>query len=85
VLHYRTCILDSAYPLLIAALVFLSASVAVDVVDAHVPALDGEAGLFLEDGFKLLGIAGWLGYYARTCFVALGIAPITYGVATPLR
>jgi hypothetical protein len=47
--------------------------------------LDGEVGAFLEDGFKLLGNAGWLGYYARTCFVALGITPITDGVATPLR
>lgn len=83
--RYRTCILDTDYPLLLTAIGFLGLSVFVDVVHADIALLDGEWSTFLEDGFKLLGIAGWLGYYARTCFVALGISPITNGVATPLR
>jgi hypothetical protein len=83
--RYRNCILDSSYLLLVAALGFLTLSVFVNGVRVQIAVLDGEVGAFLEDGFKLLGIAGWLGYYARTCFVALGITPITDGVATPLR
>ncbi len=85
VYHFRTCIFDSPYPLLVASLAFLGLSVAIDVFHSVVPALDGDAGFFLEDGFKLLGIAGWLGYYAQTCFGALGITATMEGVAAPLR
>jgi hypothetical protein len=83
--RYRTCILDSSYPLLLIALGFLGLSVLVDMTHAYVAPLAGGAATFLEDGCKLLGIAGWLGYYAQTCFLALGTAPTAAGVATPLR
>jgi len=57
-LSHRRLILAANYQLLAAAMVLFTASMLVDVADAH-----GWWGL-AEDGFKVLGIASWLGYHA---------------------
>lgn len=59
VLSHRRLILAENYQLLGAAIVLFAASVLVDVSDAH-----GWLSNLAEDGFKILGIASWLGYHA---------------------
>jgi hypothetical protein len=58
-LSHRRLILADNYQLLAAAMVLFAASVLVDISDGH-----GWLSNLAEDGFKLLGIASWLGYHA---------------------
>ena len=75
-ISFRHIILRSDYILLVVSFGFLAASVVFDKLHDY--------GLFyllgvdsvgvkylLEDGCKLLGIAGWFTYWAPTCFVVL--------------
>jgi hypothetical protein len=64
-------ILGTDYLLLLIALVFFGLSVFVDVFDHEIDALIGGWRYLFEDGFKFLGIVGWLGYYWRTCFTGI--------------
>jgi len=87
---FRRQILASEYLLLFASLLFLGASIAVDASN-----LTDSQGLrtsisaryhLLEDGPKLLGIAFWLGYYARLAWRAVenpGVA--SHAEENPLR
>ena len=66
---FRRFILCGDWPLLLAALLLLAASFAVDQLhDYHLlgrfglPAV-GDAQLLLEDGLKLCGIAAWMAYF----------------------
>jgi hypothetical protein len=72
----RHVIARSEAGLLALALAFLVASVGVDEIHdfglfSLSPAGFDELGLLLEDGVKLLGIAGWLGYFGTTCYQLL--------------
>lgn len=75
VLYYRDCILQSNYPLLVLSIVFLAGSVGLDLLHdkAVLSFLTTPQGIqyLLEDGFKLLGIAGWLSYFGSECYLAL--------------
>jgi hypothetical protein len=68
---FRKSILAADYLLLLIALGFFGLSVFVDVFDHEIDALIGHWRYLFEDGFKFLGIVGWLGYYWRTCFIAI--------------
>lgn len=57
-LRHRRLILTANYQLLAAAIGLFTASILVDITDAH-----GWWSL-AEDGFKVLGIASWFGYHA---------------------
>jgi hypothetical protein len=57
-LSHRRLILAANYQLLAAAMVLFSASMLVDIADG------GGWWRLGEDGFKILGIASWLGYHA---------------------
>jgi hypothetical protein len=66
VLFWRT-ILETDYVLLVIAAVCSAISVLVDAL-SDTPT---NSRYLLEDGFKLLGIVGWLGYLGRVCYRAL--------------
>ena len=72
----RRQILDGSFHLLAAALALFAASVLVDVADIH------GWGVLAEDGFKLLGIASWLGYYASRAKYWLAQSPVRRSTAT---
>ncbi len=61
---FRRTIVATEYLLLVLAAGFAALSLAVDLT------WDSSRDLryFLEDGSKLLGIVGWLGYFARVCY-----------------
>jgi hypothetical protein len=67
---FRQTILSSKYSLLLIAGVFFSLSI---VIDFFLDKWESPWRIFLEDGFKLLGIASWSGYFIRTCFQAVGL------------
>lgn len=74
---HRHAVWDSAYSILGVGLAFLAAGVGVDWMNDYefiLPALTAEApGLkyYLEDGAKLLGIAGWGAYFVWTGYERL--------------
>jgi hypothetical protein len=70
-LSHRRLILAANYQLLAAAMVLFTASMLVDIADGH-----GWWNL-AEDGFKVLGIASWLGYHAGRARYWLVHAPDT--------
>ncbi|GAB3540512.1 hypothetical protein GCM10027443_38530 [Pontibacter brevis] len=50
------------------AFVFLGLSIVVDALQHQLlPVLGEDLRIFLEDGFKFMGIVGWFGYFARVC------------------
>lgn len=64
---FRRIIVETRFVLLLFAIGFFGLSISVDMLP-----LDKLHGRFLiEDGFKMLGIASWFGYYADTCFQQL--------------
>jgi hypothetical protein len=65
---FRDCILESDYIALIIALGFLGLSVSIDIFQESIELVIGQWRILLEDGFKLLGIVGWFGYFARYCY-----------------
>lgn len=63
---FRREILDTDYRLLASAAGFLGLSVFVDVLQMRYGDALGPWRILFEDGFKLLGAAGWLGYFWTT-------------------
>lgn len=72
--RFRDVLATTDLPLLAAALALFATSLAVDVVQESLEALLGPGRILLEDGSKILGAVGWLGYFGRTCLVALAPA-----------
>lgn len=68
---FRDVIRRTESTLLVLALALFGLSLAVDAAADH---WRSPWRIFFEDGFKLLGIAGWSGYLIRTCFHALADA-----------
>ncbi len=62
---FRTVIWTTEYPLLLVAGGFLAVSLVADTATNDWP--DASLKFLVEDGLKFFGIAGWFGYYARTC------------------
>jgi hypothetical protein len=62
---FRRQIVETDYAVLIISLAFFGFSLAVDYVQNEIEALIGPWRILLEDGTKLFGIAGWLGYFLR--------------------
>lgn len=70
--RYRRIIYRNEPALLLLSVAFLSGSVMVDVLSGIVFELVGPDMQFLiEDGSKLMGIAGWLGYFGWICYTNL--------------
>ena len=69
---FKGCILKTEYFILLIALVFFGLSLFIDKFQFFIESyIGGGSRIFLEDGFKLLGIVGWFGYFMRCCFVTM--------------
>lgn len=68
---FRKFILRTEYLILAVAFAFFGASLCVDVFQYPIERLIGDWRILLEDGFKLLGIVGWLGYFSRCGLMAV--------------
>jgi hypothetical protein len=78
VVRFRRTILRLEPLLLALAVALLAASIGVDHFQEQ---LDGSPyRIFLEDGFKFLGIVGWGGYVIRECWLVLA-AEVTLAVS----
>ena len=66
-IRYRYKILNTPYLVLISSLGFLGLSMITDTVLATLP----DYQYLLEDGFKFLGIMGWLYYFTQTCYSSM--------------
>jgi hypothetical protein len=64
----RLVVDDTEYLLLLLAVGFLGLSAAIDVFQPYVESVLGGGRILLEDGCKLLGITGWLGYFLKCSF-----------------
>lgn len=71
-LRHHKSIRNTDYIVLLSALGFFGLSILVDSLQYLVEGVIGSWRVLLEDGFKLLGIAGWLGYYCRCGLTAIG-------------
>jgi hypothetical protein len=71
VITFRKCILETEYLLLFISLGFFGLSLFVDALQKLIERTFGDWRILLEDGFKLLGIVGWLGYFSRCSFKAM--------------
>ena len=67
-IRFHKNILNTRYGLLFLAFVFFALSIAVDLLLAK---WSSDWRIFLEDGFKLLGIVTWSSYLMRTCLNAM--------------
>lgn len=70
IMKFKECILKTEYIILLIALGFFGLSLFVDMFQNHIESFIGDWRILFEDGFKLLGIVGWFGYYLRCCFIA---------------
>ena len=61
-------ILETERLILLIALFFLGLSFSIDLFQYRIEPFMGQWRILLEDGFKFLGIVGWLGYFAHSCF-----------------
>ncbi len=66
---FRTDILSTEYPILLVALGFFGLSLGVDALEGSIEQYVGPWRILFEDGFKLLGIVSWFGYFSRCCFI----------------
>lgn len=74
--RWRRVVQETPYVLWLLAGGFLALSIGFDKLHdfgllAYFDQFMDEGGILLEDGSKLLGIAGWFGYFAWTCYATL--------------
>lgn len=67
---FKKCILKTEYLILLIAFGFFGLSLFIDTFQYRIESVIGDWRILFEDGFKLLGIVGWLGYFLRCCFIA---------------
>lgn len=90
--RYRQLILRTDFLLLLFALAFLGLSVCIDYLSPrieHMPYASvawmrgymaiPELRIYVEDGFKLLGIASWSAYFTRVCLTRTRTEVVTSG------
>ncbi|MDO6617976.1 MULTISPECIES: hypothetical protein [unclassified Shewanella] len=68
---FRKCILKTQYLILLLAFVFFALSVLVDQFQTPIEAFIGDSRILFEDGFKLIGIVSWLGYFFKCCLLKI--------------
>jgi hypothetical protein len=69
IVKFRLIVLNSKYLLLLMAGLFFSLSVGIDF---FLEKWESPCRIFLEDGFKFLGIASWSDYLFQMCFQMVG-------------
>lgn len=67
---FRKVILKTDYSIAILALAFFGLSLTVDVFQYSIEALIADWRIMFEDGFKLLGVTGFLSYYFKCAILA---------------
>ncbi len=70
IVTFRKVILKTDYLIAIIALAFFALSLVVDVFQYRIEAVIGDWRIMFEDGFKLLGVTGFLSYSLKCCFLA---------------
>lgn len=73
--RFRKIILGSNFTLLFTAIVFFSLSISIDFI---LEKWESPWRIFLEDGFKLLGIVSWSSYFILSCFDKLQSLPFDF-------
>jgi hypothetical protein len=68
-------ILKTEYLILLIALGFFGLSLFIDAFQYRIESIVGPSRILFEDGFKLLGIVGWLGYFTRSALSRLASTP----------
>ena len=71
-INFRKCILKTKFLILLVAIGFFGLSLGVDLFQKYIEQLVGQWRILFEDGFKLLGIISWLGYFLRSCYIEVG-------------
>ena len=70
-ISYQKYIFKTEYIVLMIALILFGASLFIDIFQDYFKQMIGYWAIYIEDGFKFLGIVGWFGYYLRICFVEI--------------
>ena len=68
-IRFRKCILKTEFLILLVAIGLFGLSLIVDLFQNDIEQLVGQWRILFEDGFKLLGIVSWLGYFLRNCYI----------------
>jgi hypothetical protein len=68
-------ILKTEYLVLLIALGFFGLSLFIDAFQYRIESIVGPSRILFEDGFKLFGIVGWLGYFTRSALSRLASIP----------
>ncbi|UCG52093.1 MAG: hypothetical protein JSW58_00645 [Candidatus Latescibacterota bacterium] len=72
IVEHKKCILETDYLILLIALGCFGLSLFIDEFGSRTMGqYVGHWRVIVEDGYKLLGIVGWFGYFSRSCFVAM--------------
>jgi hypothetical protein len=66
-IKFKKCILETEFFILLVAIGFFGLSLIVDSFQYAIEPLVGQWRILLEDGFKLLGIVSWFGYFFKSC------------------
>lgn len=69
-IRFRKTIVQTEYLILLVGLGFLGLSLIVDGFQDSIEEVIGQWRILFEDGFKLLGIVGWFGYFMKCCGIA---------------
>ena len=62
---FKKCILKTEYLILLIAFGFFGLSIFTDAIQGRIESIIGSWRILFEDGFKLLGIVSWMGYFYR--------------------
>ncbi len=75
---FKECILKTEYLILLIAFGFFGLSMFTDAIQYRIEPIIGPWRILFEDGFKLLGIVSWLGYFYRCTFMRIKNNPDAY-------
>ena len=59
------------YLIFLIGIIIFGLSILIDVFQYRIESYIGQWRIFLEDGFKFVGIVGWFGYLGRCCFIKI--------------
>ncbi len=75
---FKKCIMETEYLVLLIALGFFGLSMFTDAIQGRIELILGSWRILFEDGFKLLGIVSWMGYFCRCTLLRIKDNPDAY-------
>ena len=75
---FKKCIMETEYLIILIALGFFGLSIFTDVIQGRIELIIGSWRILFEDGFKLLGIVGWMGYFYKCTLLRIKNNPDAY-------